>query len=74
MNKILLKNTIDTLKQLKMEMHDDMDSSTQAKLDQVIQDLEQHNDLTKSKLLQILGEVLAWLPVVRCIIMQLLDK
>lgn len=55
--KILLKNTIDTLKQLKMEMHDGMDSSTQAKLDQVIQDLEQHNDLTKSKLLQILGEI-----------------
>ncbi|MFC3873009.1 hypothetical protein [Neisseria musculi] len=71
--KILLKNTIDTLKQLKMEMHDDMDSSTQAKLDQVIQDLEQHDDLTKSKLLQILGEVLDWLPVIRSI-MQLLDK
>lgn len=71
--KILLKNTIDTLKQLKMEMHDDMDSSTQAKLDQVIQDLEQHNDLTKSKLLQILGEILEWLPVIRSI-MQLLDK
>ena len=71
--KILLKNTIDTLKQLKMEMHDDMDSSTQAKLDQVIQDLEQHDDLTKSKLLQIVGEVLDWLPVIRSI-MQLLDK
>ena len=73
--KILLKNTIDTLKQMKMEMHDDMDSSTQAKLDQIIQDLEQHhhNDLTKSKLLQILGEILEWLPVIRSI-MQLLDK
>lgn len=71
--KVLLKNAIDTLKQLKMEMHDDMDSSTQAKLDQVIQDLEQHDDLTKSKLLQILGEVLEWLPVIRCM-MQLLDK
>ncbi|KPN71927.1 hypothetical protein [Neisseria sp. 83E34] len=71
--KILLKNTIDTLKQLKMEMHDDMDSSTQAKLDQVIQDLEQHDDLTKSKLLQILGAVLECLPVIRGI-MQLLDK
>ena len=71
--KILLKNTIDTLKQLKMEMHDVMDSSTQAKLDQVIQDLEQYNDLTKSKLLQILGEILEWLPVIRGI-MQLLDK
>ena len=71
--KILLKNTIDTLKQLKMEMHDVMDSSTQAKLDQVIKDLEQHNDLTKSKLLQILGEILEWLPVIRGI-MQLLDK
>lgn len=71
--KILLKNTIDTLKQLKMEMHDDMDSSTQAKLDQVIQDLEQHDDLTKSKLLQILGAVLECLPVIRGM-MQLLDK
>lgn len=71
--KILLKNTIDTLKQLKMEMHDDMDSSTQVKLDQVIRDLEQRNDLTKSKLLQILGEILEWLPVIRSI-MELLDK
>lgn len=71
--KILLKNTIDTLKQLKMEMHDDMDSSAQVKLDQVIRDLEQRNDLTKSKLLQILGEILGWLPVIRSI-MELLDK
>ena len=63
--KILLKNTIDTLKQLKMEMHDVMDSSTQAKLEQVIQDLERHDDLTKSELLQILGAVLHWLPLIK---------
>lgn len=64
MKSILLKNSIDALKQLKMEMHDVMDSSTQAKLEQVIQDLEQHDNLTKSELLQILGNVLHWLPVV----------
>ena len=63
--KILLKNTIDTLKQLKMEMHDVMDSSTKAKLEQVIQDLERHDDLTKSELLQILGAVLHWLPLIK---------
>ena len=63
--KILLKNTIYTLKQLKMEMHDVMDSSTQAKLEQVIQDLERHDDLTKSELLQILGAVLHWLPLIK---------
>lgn len=55
MKNFLLKNSIDTLKQLKMEMHDVMDSSTQAKLEQVIQDLERHDDLTKSELLQILA-------------------
>lgn len=61
---ILLKDSIDTLKQLKMEMHNVMDSSTQAKLEQVIQDLEQHDNLTKLELLQILGKVLDWLPIV----------
>ncbi|WP_424045986.1 hypothetical protein [Neisseria sicca] len=61
---ILLKDSIDTLKQLKMEMHDVMDSSAQAKLEQVIQDLEQHDNLTKLELLQILGKVLDWLPIV----------
>jgi len=66
--KILLKNTIDTLKQLKMEMHDVMDSSTQAKLDQVIQDLEQHNDLTKSKL------TISPVPTLYCIIGTFIEK
>lgn len=61
----LLKNSIDTLKRLKMEMHDVMDSSTKAKLEQVIQDLERHDDLTKSELLQILGAVLHWLPLIK---------
>ena len=65
MKNFLLKNSIDTLKQLKMEMHDVMDSSTQAKLVQVIQDLERHDDLTKSELLQILGAVLHWLPLIK---------
>ena len=65
MKNFLLKNSIDTLKQLKMEMHDVMDSSTQAKLEQVIQDLERHDDLTKSELLQILGAVLHWLPIIK---------
>jgi hypothetical protein len=65
MKNFLLKNSIDTLKQLKMEMHDVMDSSTQAKLEQVIQDLERHDDLTKSELLQILGAVLHWLPLIK---------
>nr|WP_314383123.1 hypothetical protein [uncultured Cardiobacterium sp.] len=65
MKNFLLKNSIDTLKQLKMEMHDVMDSSTKAKLEQVIQDLERHDDLTKSELLQILGAVLHWLPLIK---------
>ena len=65
MKNFLLKNSIDTLKQLKMDMHDVMDSSTKAKLEQVIQDLERHDDLTKSELLQILGAVLHWLPLIK---------
>ena len=65
MNKKLLKESIDALKQLKVEMHDVMDSSKQAELEQVIQDLERHDDLTKSELLQILGAVLHWLPLIK---------
>ena len=65
MKNFLLKNSIDTLKQLKMEMHDVMDSSTKAKLEQVIQDLERHDDLPQSELLQILGAVLHWLPLIK---------
>ena len=64
MNKKLLEESIDALKQLKVEMHDVMDSSKQAELDEIIQRLEKYDEYTSSDLLQIFGRVLRWLPLI----------
>ena len=64
MNKKLLKESMDALKQLKVEMHDVMDSSKQAELDEIIQRLEKYDEYTSSDLLQIFGRVLRWLPLI----------
>lgn len=70
----LLENSIETLKLLQKEMHDSLDSSKQAELEKVIQNLEQCHDISKSELRQILGEVLLWLPAIRKLIAMLLGE
>lgn len=71
---VLLKNSIETLKLFQKEMHDSLDSSKQAELEKVIQNLEQCHDISKSELRQILGEVLLWLPAIRKLIAMLLGE
>ncbi len=72
--KILLKNSIATLKLLQEEMRDSLDSSKQAELAKVIQDLEQCREISKSELRQILGEILFWLPVIKKLIAMWLSE
>lgn len=72
--KILLKNSIATLKLLQEEMHDSLDSSKQAELAKVIQDLEQCHEISKSELRQILGEILFWLPVIKKLVAMLFSE
>lgn len=66
--KQLLKNSIETLKLLQVEMHDSLDSSKQAKLSKIIQDLEQCHEISKLELRQVLGEILLWLPAIKNLI------
>ncbi|WP_386691968.1 hypothetical protein O1Q79_01875 [Lonepinella sp. MS14434] len=65
-NSDLLKNSIETLKLLRVEMHNKMDSREQAKLDEVIKNLEQNQlvekPFDKSELLKLLGDILKNLP------------
>ena len=55
-------------------MHDSLDSSKQAELAKVIQDLEQCHEISKSELMKILGEILFWLPVIKKLITMLSDE
>ncbi|EKO3674030.1 hypothetical protein M3923_002719 [Vibrio metschnikovii] len=64
-NPRLLKNSIESLKMIQSEMHDDMDSSKRAELDKVISDLEKcGTEKSPTQLLEILGKCLALVPAV----------
>ena len=45
-NQKLLKNSIETIKKLRAELHNDIDSSKRKELDQIIKDLECYEDQT----------------------------
>lgn len=64
-NPSLLKNSIESLKMIRSEMHDVMDSGKRAELDKVIADLEKHGkEKTPRQLLEALGKCLALVPAV----------
>ncbi len=61
----LLEKSIESLKMIRSEMHDDMDSSEQAKLDKVIADLEEYGaEMSPNQLLNVLGKCLLLVPAV----------
>jgi len=64
-NHRLLKRSIESLKMIQLEMHDDMDSSKRAELEQIILNLEQcgHNK-SPTQLLDLLGKWIAIVPAV----------
>ena len=67
-NQQLLKSSIESLKQIQLEMHDGMDSSKQIELVRVIQQLEycskNESSVSPTYLLEVIGKVIAWVPAV----------
>lgn len=68
----LLKDSIESIKQLRDELHDDIDSSKRKKLDQIIKDLEscEKRQISPNQILDLLGKALALLPLLE----RVLDK
>jgi hypothetical protein len=61
----LLENSIETLKMIRLEIHDDMDGSKRAELDKVILDLEKHGKKkTPTQLLNVLGSCIRLIPAI----------
>jgi hypothetical protein len=65
MNHDLLKKSIESLKLIQLEMHDDMDSSKRAELDKIISDLEKCGDkISPAQILELLGKCVVLIPAV----------
>jgi hypothetical protein len=64
-NQKLLKDSIETIKKLRAELHNDIDSSKREELDQIIKDLESYEEqqISHNKMLSLLGKALALLPI-----------
>lgn len=58
-NKNLLKQAIEDLKQLQLELHDTLDSSKKAELEKIIQELEKCQNSKNDDILKVLGGVFA---------------
>lgn len=64
-NHRLLKKSIESLKMFQSEMHDDMDSSKHAELEQIILELENYgHKKSPTQLLEILGKCISLAPAV----------
>ena len=64
-NNTLLNNSIEVLKKIRLELHDDIDSSKRRQLDEAIRNLEDNgSELTKSQVLNVLGKVVNFLPTI----------
>jgi len=66
----LLKTSIESLKGLRAELHDDIGSSKRKKLDQIIKNLEccEDQQISPKQILILLGKALALLPTVERIL------
>lgn len=68
-NQQLLKSSIESLKMIQEQLHNDIDSSKRKELQKVIEELEMcESGVTPNQLLFLLGRVLNWLPAVERII------
>lgn len=54
----LLKQTVEELKKLQLEMHDTLDSGRKAKVEKIIQDLENCQNVKNEDILRRLGNVI----------------
>lgn len=64
-NQKLLKTSIESIKKLREELHNDIDSSKRKELDQIIKDLEYYEgpQISPNQILVLIGKALAILPV-----------
>ena len=64
-NQKLLKDSIETIKKLRTELHNDIGSSKREELDQIIKDLEGYEEqqISHNKMLSLLGKALALIPI-----------
>ena len=69
---ILLKDSIELLKRIQVELHDDIDSSKRSELNRIIKELEScEEELTPNQLLFILGKVIFFIPAIEKILKKL---
>jgi hypothetical protein len=68
-NQQLLKSSIESLKMIQEQLHNDIDSSKRKELQKVIEELEMcESGVTPNQLLFLLGRVITWLPAIERII------
>jgi hypothetical protein len=68
-NRKLLKDSIECLKNIRDELHDDIDSSTRNKLEKAIQNIESCTEgMTSNQLLIELGKALSYVPAIERIV------
>lgn len=73
MNPQLLKSSIENIKQLREELHNDIDSSKRNKLDQIIKDLESYEGqkVSVNQILSLFGKALAIFSVIERVLNKL---
>jgi hypothetical protein len=68
-NQQLLKSSIESLKMIQEQLHNDIDSSKRKELQKVIEELEMcESGVTPNQLLFLLGRVISWFPAIERII------
>ncbi|WP_028868894.1 hypothetical protein [Psychromonas arctica] len=73
-NQELLKSSIESLKMIQSELHDDIDSSERIELGRIIKELESCNtNITPRQLLIIVDKVISWIPAVERLVKILLE-
>ncbi|MCU7976266.1 hypothetical protein L5M43_13550 [Shewanella sp. SW36] len=64
-NQQLLKSSIESLKLIQIELHDDIDSSKRLELEKVIKELEScETEPSPRQLLTKIGKVIVWIPAI----------
>ena len=70
----LLKDSIELLKSIQLELHDDIDSSKRQELERIIYELESNEEkVTAPQILSFLGKAIALAPAIERIISSLSD-
>jgi hypothetical protein len=69
-NQQLLKSSIEAIKTLRLEIHDDIGGIKRDELDQIIKNLEcyEGQQITANQILEVLGKAISYLPALEKII------